>query len=81
MSDEPSPRESDEGNNASPPVDGQAVRLAKLEGRLNAVEARLEELLAVEQSRKQRAVIYRLVLLALLLLGFFFLRMKQGAGP
>jgi hypothetical protein len=58
----------------------EAVRLAKLEGRVKALEERIEDLLAIERSRKQRAVYYRLVLLLLLLGAFFFLRMKQGAA-
>jgi hypothetical protein len=65
---------------AVPEGASDAVRLAKLEGRLKALEVRLEDLLAIERSRKQRAVYYRLVLLLLLLGAFFLLRMRQGAA-
>jgi hypothetical protein len=61
----------------TPPPD--AIRFAKLEGRIKTLEQRVEDLQALEGRRKQRGVYYRLVLLLLLLAAFFILRMKQGA--
>lgn len=63
------------------PGNEENVRWAALEGRVQALEGQLDELLAMERGKKQRAVYYRLILLVLLLMGFFFLRMKQGAAP
>lgn len=58
-----------------------SYRLAKLEGRIKTLESRLDDVLALERARKQRAVYYRLLLLVLLLAGFFVLRLRQGATP
>jgi hypothetical protein len=57
------------------------ARFARLEGRVQALEGRIDQVLAAERARKQRAVYYRVVLLALMLLGFFALRLRQGSAP
>jgi len=55
------------------------LRFARLEGRMQALEARFEDVMGAERGRRQRALYVRLLILALLLGGFFFLRLK-GLG-
>lgn len=49
-------------------------RLTVLEGRVRSLEDRLEDVRRDERSRKQRALLWRMLLLAVLLGGYFFLR-------
>lgn len=51
-------------------------RVARLEAEVRALSDRLGEIQMSERNRKQRALWIRLVLLALLLGGFFFLRAR-----
>jgi hypothetical protein len=59
----------------------EALSFAKLEGRIHTLEGQVNQLLVVERGRKQRALYYRLALLALMLLGFYVLRLRQGSTP
>lgn len=52
------------------------ARVARLEARLRTAEERLENLAQLDRSRKQRALLVRLVLLALLLAGYFIVRAR-----
>lgn len=53
-------------------------RLNVLEGRVRNLEDRLEDVRRGEMARKQRALLWRLVLLAALLAGYFVLRAFRG---
>jgi hypothetical protein len=67
---------SDPSSDPAPDGAAERLRFAKLEGRVRALEARFEDVIGAERNRKQRALYVRLVLLALLLGGFFLLRMR-----
>ncbi|OQX68378.1 MAG: hypothetical protein B6A08_10805 [Sorangiineae bacterium NIC37A_2] len=53
------------------------ARIALLEGRVRNLEDRLEDGRRAELARKQRALMWRIVLLGVLLLGYFYLRFSR----
>ncbi len=54
------------------------ARLARLEAQIHAQGERLAELADAVRSRKQQALMTRLVILVLALAAFFFLRSRAG---
>lgn len=53
------------------------ARITMLEGRVQHLEARLEDGGREQLARKQRALLWRIVLLGALLLGYFYLRFSR----
>ncbi len=65
----------------SPPSETETAdleeRVSLLEGRVRHLEDRLEDGRRAELARKQRALLWRIALLGVLLLGYFYLRFSR----
>lgn len=66
--------EQEEGREPEPAASDLSSRVVVLEGRVRHLEERLEAVRQAERGRKQNALLWRLLLLAVLLGGYFVLR-------
>lgn len=56
------------------------ARLGRLEGQVRALQDRVAEMTAGDRTRKQRALLFRLALLAVLLALFFIVQMQRSGA-